>query len=419
MKRLLSLLLVVAMLFGVCTVFAACDNSSASSEKEEEKEEEKKSSRVKLDMKGVTIEEDVVYDDNGITLTVTDMELDEYFVNVYFELENTSDAYRSVSCSTAVVNGISSCGYGFYHSLESGDSVQAELRLEIELLEYLQVSTIGHLDLYIDVYDEYYDTLASLDKVTVNTSKKGFVHTQEYDGEVLLEQEGIRLTLIGSTFKKNEAHGLFVLVENETDEYLTVDLDDTVINGWLQPHCYLYVDIPAGTNTVAFIDMTDLEDMGIKKEKDIQNMSFYVYAYNEDYEYLVEEDHVTYIPGDKDYVEKLDVDGDTVFEEGAIEIVLVDVTVEGGYPLLQLYFNNNSDSNWEICVNHLEINGTESYASINYTLPANAQCLYNFFLYADFKVDSLDELDSITADISVYDQESSEYAELTVDFLKN
>ena len=81
MKRLLSLLLVVAMLFGVCTVFTACDGSSASSEKEEEKEE-KKSNRVKLNMKGVTVEEEVIYDDNDIVLTVTDMEISDYYVEV-------------------------------------------------------------------------------------------------------------------------------------------------------------------------------------------------------------------------------------------------------------------------------------------------------------------------------------------------
>ena len=44
MKRLLSLLLVIAMLFGVCTVFTACDNASVSDEEDDgdKKKEEKK-----------------------------------------------------------------------------------------------------------------------------------------------------------------------------------------------------------------------------------------------------------------------------------------------------------------------------------------------------------------------------------------
>ena len=418
MKRLLSLLLVVAMLFGVCTVFTACDGSSASSEKEEEKEE-KKSNRVKLNMKGVTVEEEVIYDDNDIVLTVTDMEISDYYVEVYFELENTSNERRTISCNTAVVNGISTCGYGFYHELSGGESCDAVMNMYIPTLEMLQVKTIGNIDLYLNISDEHYNRIVSQDKATVNTSEKGFVHTQEYDGEVLLEKEGIRLTLIESSFKKNEEHGLYVLVENETDEHVTVDLDDTVINGWLQPHCYFYAEVPAGTNTVAFLDMTDLEDMGIKKEKDIQNMSFYVYAYDQNYDYLFREDHVAYIPGDKDYVEKLDVEGDTVFEEGAVEIVLVDVTVEGGQPMLRLYFKNNSDDDWDICINNVEVDGTESYASINYVLPAGTQCLRNFYLYADFKVDSLDELESIIADISVYNENSYDFFEDTVEFPLN
>ena len=36
MKRLLSLLLVIAMLFGVCTVFTACDSTSVSDEDDDD-----------------------------------------------------------------------------------------------------------------------------------------------------------------------------------------------------------------------------------------------------------------------------------------------------------------------------------------------------------------------------------------------
>ena len=41
MKRLLSLLLVIAMLFGVCTVFTACDSTSVS-DKDEDEDDKKK-----------------------------------------------------------------------------------------------------------------------------------------------------------------------------------------------------------------------------------------------------------------------------------------------------------------------------------------------------------------------------------------
>ena len=397
MKRLLSLLLVVAMLFGVCAMFTACDGSSASSEKEEE-EEEKKSNRVKLSMKGVTIEEGVVYEDNGIILTAKSIELEDDYVEVYFDLENTSSEYRSVNCSGSVINGLSSSGYGFYQSLYGGESCEVSLSLYIPELELLQVKTIGHIDFYLDISDENYNSLAMLEKVTVNTSEKGFVHTQKYDGEVLFEKKGIRVTLIETSFKKEEDHGMYLLVENENNKNITVSASQVILNGWWLPYGGFYADLQANTNTVVLLDLYNLEYLGVKKEKDIQNITFGIWAYDDEYDDIIDSETVSYAPGDKDFVKELDI-GDKIVYEDDIDIVLYELTVDGGQPLVKLYIKNNTDDYCSVAFENWTVNGYSAYGSSSLSLPANAQCIYTIYLSPEFKVDSLEELDSIKTNL--------------------
>ena len=70
MKRLLSLLLVIAMLFSVCTVFTACDSTSVSDEdddddkKKDDKEEEVEPTLVFKGLKIVLPEEYELEDKN-------------------------------------------------------------------------------------------------------------------------------------------------------------------------------------------------------------------------------------------------------------------------------------------------------------------------------------------------------------------
>ena len=396
MKRLLSLLLVIAMLFGVCTVFTACDGSSASSEKEEEKEE-KKSNRVKLSMKGVTLEEGVVYKGNGITLTAKEIEIDGDYIEVYFDLENTSSEYRIVDSSDVVVNGISSCGYGFYQSLYGGESYEVSLSFYVPELELLQVKTIGHIDFYLDIYDDYYNNLTTQEKVTVNTSEKGFVHTQKYDGEVLFEKKGIRVTLIETSFKKNETHGMYLLVENENSKYVHVSANQFMINGWWLPYGGFYANLQANTNAVVLLELSDLDFLGVKKEKDIQNVSFGIWAYDEEYDDIFDVETVSYAPGAEDFVKELDVGEDVLYEDD-IDIVLYKLTAEG-QPVVKLYIKNNTDGSCSVELTNWTVNGYEAYGSAYLTLPANAQCIYTIYLNPEFKVESPEELDSIKTNL--------------------
>lgn len=399
MKRLLSLLLVVAMLFGVCAMFTACDGSSASSEKEEEKEE-KKSNRVKLSMKGVTIEEGVVYEDNGITLTAKEIAIDDDYIEVFFDLENTSDEYRNISCTGSVINGLSSSGYGFYQSLYGGESCEVSLGFYIPALELLQVKTIGHIDLYLDISDEYYNSLATHEKVTVNTSEKGFVHTQKYDGKVLFEKKGVRVTLIETSFKKEEEHGMYLLVENENNKSLTVSANQVILNGWWLPYGGFYADLQANTNTVVLLDLYNLEHLGVKKEKDIQNITFGIWAYDDEYDDLFDVETVSYVPGDKDFVKELDIGEDVLYED-AIDVVLYDLSADSGQLMVQLYIKNHTDDYCSISFENWMVNDYEVYSSASISLPENAQCIYTIYLYPEFKIDSLEELDSIKTNLSL------------------
>lgn len=413
MKRLLSLLLVITMLFGVCTMFTACDGNSVSSEKEEEKEE-KKSNRVKLDMKDVTVAEEIVYEDNSIVLTVKAISMEDDYVDFLFELKNISPVYLCVECTNSVINGISSSNHGFYQSLSSGESATITLSLYIPLLEYLQVKTIGQLDLYLNIIDgsDGYILDEGI-KVTVNTSKQDFVHTQTIDGEVLFEKSGIRITLIETTFSKNADSGMFVFVENKTDKFATVDLNNVVLNGWLQPFSYISTNLLPATNTVTFIDLSGLENMGIKKAKDIQNMSFDVSAYEQNYNSICQERQVSYIPGDKNFVKELNIEGKTVFDNDMVQILLVDAWVEDRYPVFQLYFKNKTDVDLSLSLCELIINGNPCTSTLPTNLPASAQSLQNFYIHGEgvYTVDSISELDSVTGYLFMFDYDGNDYLE--------
>ena len=87
MKRLLSLLLVIAMLLSVCTVFTACDSTSVSDEdddddkKKEEEEEEVEPTLVFRGLK-IVLPEDFELDDQNAEYGYVDFENDTYGINI-------------------------------------------------------------------------------------------------------------------------------------------------------------------------------------------------------------------------------------------------------------------------------------------------------------------------------------------------
>ena len=85
MKRLLSLLLVIAMLFGVCTMFTACsDTGSSQDDDDDKKKEEEEEVEPTLVFRGlkIVLPEDFELDDQHAEYGYVDFENDTYGINI-------------------------------------------------------------------------------------------------------------------------------------------------------------------------------------------------------------------------------------------------------------------------------------------------------------------------------------------------
>ena len=413
MKRLLSLLLVIAMLFGVCAMFTACDGNSVSSEKEEEKkEEEKKSNKVKLNMKGVTVEETVVYEGYGLILTLNDVDAEDEYVSFIFTLENTTDEYMNFESSSCLVNGISAVDSGLYCSIDAGATSTYELYLPAEQLEWMGVTTIGHLDMKFVVYDSNYNAVERDIPVTIETSKAGFVHTPPAEGDVLLEKEGIRVVLLDTVFnKKTGTQGMYVFVENTGNKTASISLNNISINGWFLPYTGLFATLPSGANTVRLLDLYGKENIGIKKASDIQNMTFSVIATDDEYYEIFSESDLSYVPGDKDFVYEMEDTGDVLLEDDNLCISQKDIEIEDGHLRISLYLQNKADDYLYYSIESLYINNQEYYCYFSVSLPDGAQCAYELQLWTDESLESLQDIDSIVGDLYI----RSSYSDINLD----
>ena len=221
----------------------------------------------------VTIDEQVLFDQDGLRITASGMADDSIWGSgINLLIENSSSKNLSVACNAVIVNDYMISNL-FSADVAAGKKSNETLYLMSSQLQDAGITEIGKVEIYFNIYDsETYDTVLTPDVIEIHTSAYDRMSVVKADsGTELLNQDGIRI--VGKYVDENSIWGAGVLlyIENTTGENVIVSCDNMSINGFMVDPVFMadvYQQKMSLSNLTIF--QSDLDDNGIKSIDDIE-----------------------------------------------------------------------------------------------------------------------------------------------------
>ena len=228
----------------------------------------------------VTIEEQVLYDENSIKITALGMEDGLFGTELKLLLENNSDKSITVQARNANVNGFM-VSTMMSVDIAAGKKANDSLTFETSGLKDCGIESIATMEFFFHIFDtESWDTIVDTDVITINTSIAS-TYTQAVDdsGEILVEEGGVKI--VGKGLSDDDSvwgPGVILYIENNSEKDVTVQVRDVSINGFMVDSS-MSTDIVAGKKAMSAVQFfsTDLEENAIT---DITDVELYFHIFN-------------------------------------------------------------------------------------------------------------------------------------------
>lgn len=176
--------------------------------------------------------------------------------------------------------------------------------------------------------------------------------------QVLVEQDGIKITALEYVRDNIWGDGIKVLIENESEKDVTVGCDALIVNDYMI-HDLFVSEIAAGkkSNATIYLSSSELKAAGIDT---VGRIEIYLHAYDADsYDGIFTTDCIEIETSAIDSMDTtVNDEGTELYNEGGIRIVgkTVDENSFWGTAIL-LYIENESGRNVGISVDDMSING--------------------------------------------------------------
>ncbi len=242
------------------------DTSEEQQESEDLKEDQKKNDNT-------TIEQLVIFDHDGVTITATEYVTDSIWgESVKLLIENNSDKAVGIGCNALIVNNYM-IGDLFSTTVAAGKKSNETLNLYSAELEAAGIENVGQIEIYFYLYDaDTYETIYTADSAVIKTSKFADMDiTAEDAGVELYNENGVRI--VGKYVDEDSIWGSAVLLymENNTGKNINVSCENLSVNGYMVTS-FLYTAIYNGKMAIDEITlfMSDLEANGITSIDEIE-----------------------------------------------------------------------------------------------------------------------------------------------------
>ncbi len=255
---------------------------SSGSETETESKESREVSKQdngKESATDVTIDEQVLIDQDGIRITATEYVTESIWGDgIKMLIENDTDKTVTVGCNALIVNDYMISDL-FVSEVAAGKKANETMHLSSSELKAAGIDTVGQVEIYFHIYDsDTWDDLFKADCVTIKTSAYDNMDTTPDDtGTELYNSGGIRI--VGKTVDENSFWGTAILLycENNSGKNVGINVDDMSINGFMMTP-YFSTTIYDGKK--AFDDITimssDLESNNITAIEEVE-LKFHIY----------------------------------------------------------------------------------------------------------------------------------------------
>lgn len=228
--------------------------------------------------KNITIEEQVLFDLEGVVVTAKEYTHDSIWGDgIKLLVENNRDENITVSCRNLVVNHYMVSNL-FACDVAAGKKVNKELNFSSSDLKAAGITSVGEVEATFHVYNsDSWDTIFDTDLVSIRTSAydpSKFISNDS--GKELYNEGGIRI--VGKYVNEDSIWGTAIVlyVENNSDQTIVVNARDFSVNGFMLTPLFSCTIFPG---RMAMDEITllssEMEENGIEAVHDVE-LSFHI-----------------------------------------------------------------------------------------------------------------------------------------------
>ena len=282
---IISILLWVMMLTG-CFVSDASDEGKNVDESKstaqttstiannDEKETENTGTEKKIDS-GVSLEEQIILDQDGILITVKSLDTKSLFgPEIKLAFENSSDEPVMIQTRNSSVNGIM-VDFMLSCEIDAGKKANDSITIFGDALRTADIQVIKDIEFnFVVMNKDSWDTLFDSETIQLTTQgSDSYTQQIDRDGFTAFDQDDVKV-IVKQLDDTDSFWGadLYLLVENNRDQNITIQLSDTSINGYMVDPIFS-CDVLVGK--IAFDEITFLEsDLEENEIETIEELEF-------------------------------------------------------------------------------------------------------------------------------------------------
>lgn len=243
----------------------------------------------------VTIEEQVLVDQDGILIKATEYVVDDIWGDgIKLYIENNSDKTVTISCEALIVNNFMITDL-FVSEVSPGNRANEVMNLSNSQLEAAGIESVGQVEIYFHVYDSTtYDTVFDSECITIQTSEYANMDTTPDDGGVELYNEG-GIRIVGKTVDEDSFWGSAILLycENNSGRNVGITAEEMSINGYMMTAYFssTVYDGKMSMDTITILS-SELEENGIETIEEVE-LRFHIYD-ADSYSTITDSDYITF-----------------------------------------------------------------------------------------------------------------------------
>ncbi|MBQ8260973.1 MAG: hypothetical protein IJZ00_01685 [Lachnospiraceae bacterium] len=243
----------------------------------------------------VTIEEQVLVDQDGILIKATEYVVDDIWGDgIKLYIENNSDKTVTISCVALIVNNFMITDL-FVSEVSPGNRANEVMNLSNSQLEAAGIESVGQVEIYFHVYDSTtYDTVFDSECITIQTSEYANMDTTPDDGGVELYNEG-GIRIVGKTVDEDSFWGSAILLycENNSGSNVGITVEEMSINGYMMTAYFssTVYDGKMSMDTITILS-SELEENGIETIEEVE-LRFHIYD-ADSYSTITDSDYITF-----------------------------------------------------------------------------------------------------------------------------
>lgn len=231
----------------------------------------------------VTIEEAVIFEQDGIKITAKSLNIGGTFgPELKLLIENDTSLSVTVQTRNSSVNGYM-IGTMFSADVASGKKANDEISFMRAGLETAGITTIADFEFSFHIFDsDTWDTIVDSEMIRVETSAaEGFEYLFDDSGDLVYNENGIEIVVKGlSESASMFGPSVVVYISNLGNQDVTVQARNVSINGFMQEPIFS-CDIPVGKHaidTITFMN-SELEKDEITSIDNVE-LSFHIFDMN-------------------------------------------------------------------------------------------------------------------------------------------